>query len=63
MIGYGMAKAAVHQLVASLAGPDSGLPATAKVNAILPYVTFRITPIVQNAIKFSILKAKKGNGD
>ncbi|KAG0332555.1 hypothetical protein BG004_001198, partial [Podila humilis] len=36
MIGYGMAKAAVHQLVASLAGPDSGLPANAKVNAILP---------------------------
>ncbi|GJJ73872.1 dihydropteridine reductase [Entomortierella parvispora] len=36
MIGYGMAKAAVHQLVASLAGPDSGLPADAKVNAILP---------------------------
>ncbi|KAG0361963.1 hypothetical protein BG005_006988 [Podila minutissima] len=38
MIGYGMAKAAVHQLVASLAGPDSGLPATAKVNAILPTI-------------------------
>lgn len=36
MIGYGMAKAAVHQLVASLAGPDSGIPADAKVNAILP---------------------------
>ncbi|KAK3828933.1 MAG: dihydropteridine reductase-like protein [Benniella sp.] len=36
MIGYGMAKAAVHQLVLSLAGPDSGLPADAKVNAILP---------------------------
>ncbi|KAF8958118.1 hypothetical protein BGZ46_002038 [Entomortierella lignicola] len=36
MIGYGMAKAAVHHLVASLAGPDSGIPADAKVNAILP---------------------------
>ncbi|KAG0321524.1 hypothetical protein BGZ99_003876 [Dissophora globulifera] len=36
MIGYGMAKAAVHQLVASLAGPDSGIPSDAKVNAILP---------------------------
>ncbi|KAG0244837.1 dihydropteridine reductase-like protein [Mortierella sp. GBAus27b] len=36
MIGYGMAKAAVHQLVHSLAGPDSGLPADAKVDAILP---------------------------
>ncbi|ORZ20832.1 hypothetical protein BCR41DRAFT_334636 [Lobosporangium transversale] len=36
MIGYGMAKAAVHQLVASLAGPDSGIPADATVNAILP---------------------------
>ncbi|KAF9955042.1 hypothetical protein BGZ70_010379 [Mortierella alpina] len=36
MKGYRMAKAAVHQLVASLAGPDSGIPADAKVNAILP---------------------------
>jgi hypothetical protein len=26
MIGYGMAKAAVHQLVKSLASPKSGLP-------------------------------------
>ncbi|KAI8895084.1 hypothetical protein BC833DRAFT_602482 [Globomyces pollinis-pini] len=36
MIGYGMAKAAVHHLVKSCAGPDSGLPAGAKVAAILP---------------------------
>ncbi|KAG0268703.1 hypothetical protein DFQ27_005943 [Actinomortierella ambigua] len=36
MIGYGVAKAAVHQLTLSLAGPDSGMPANAKVNAILP---------------------------
>jgi dihydropteridine reductase len=36
MIGYGMAKAAVHHLVASLAEPKSGLPADAFVTAILP---------------------------
>jgi dihydropteridine reductase len=36
MIGYGMAKAAVHQLVASLAAPKSGLPAESLVAAILP---------------------------
>lgn len=36
MIGYGMAKASVHQLVKSLAAPDSGLPANAFVGAILP---------------------------
>ncbi len=37
MIGYGLAKAGVHQLVNSLAQPDSGLPAGATVLAILPY--------------------------
>ena len=36
MIGYGMAKAAVHQLVSSLGAPDSGLPANTSVLAILP---------------------------
>ncbi|KAJ1660695.1 hypothetical protein IWQ61_000403 [Dispira simplex] len=36
MIGYGLAKAAVHQLTASLAAPSSGLPSSANVNAILP---------------------------
>lgn len=36
MAGYGMAKAAVHQLVASLAGPKSGLPANCTSLAILP---------------------------
>ncbi|RKP36491.1 quinoid dihydropteridine reductase [Dimargaris cristalligena] len=36
MLGYGMAKAAVHQLTASLADPASGLPQGAWVNAILP---------------------------
>ena len=36
MIGYGMAKAAVHQLVASLAQDNSGLPANSLVAAILP---------------------------
>lgn len=36
MIGYGMAKAAVHQLTASLAGKDSGLPDNSLVVAILP---------------------------
>lgn len=36
MIGYGMAKAAVHQLTRSLAGKDSGLPADSLVVSILP---------------------------
>lgn len=36
MIGYGMAKAAVHQLTQSLAGENSGLPALAIAVALLP---------------------------
>ncbi|KAI4480040.1 PREDICTED: dihydropteridine reductase [Polistes canadensis] len=36
MIGYGMAKAAVHQLTKSLASKDSGLPEDSIVSAILP---------------------------
>lgn len=36
MIGYGMAKAAVHQLVKSLSMSGSGLPADSTVLAILP---------------------------
>jgi len=38
MIAYGMAKASVHQLVASLADSKSGLPVNASVAAILPLV-------------------------
>ncbi|XP_066505063.1 quinoid dihydropteridine reductase a [Hoplias malabaricus] len=36
MVGYGMAKAAVHQLCQSLSRSDSGLPAGAVAVAILP---------------------------
>lgn len=36
MIGYGLAKAAVHQLTKSLAEDGSGLPANSVVAAILP---------------------------
>jgi len=36
MIGYGMAKAAVHQLTKSLAADNGGLPSGAKVLTILP---------------------------
>lgn len=36
MVGYGMAKAAVHQLCKSLAGENSGLPSGAVAVAILP---------------------------
>lgn len=36
MMGYGMAKAAVHQLVKSLASKGSGLPANSSAVAILP---------------------------
>ncbi len=35
-IGYGMAKAAVHQLCQSLSGPNSGLPPGSAAVAILP---------------------------
>ena len=36
MMGYGMAKAAIHQLTKSLASANSGLPADAKTFALLP---------------------------
>ena len=36
MIGYGMAKAAVHQLTKSLAAENSGLPPNSLAVAILP---------------------------
>lgn len=36
MIGYGMAKAAVHQLTKSLAAEESGLPSGSLVASILP---------------------------
>lgn len=36
MLGYGMAKAAVHQLCQSLAGSNSGLPSGSAAVAILP---------------------------
>ncbi|KAJ1980623.1 hypothetical protein H4R35_001054 [Dimargaris xerosporica] len=38
MIGYGMAKASVHQLTVSLADPSSGMPKDASVNCLLPVV-------------------------
>jgi NAD(P)-dependent dehydrogenase (short-subunit alcohol dehydrogenase family) len=38
MIGYGIAKAAVHHLVQDLAESSGGLPEGCKVTAILPYV-------------------------
>lgn len=40
MIGYGLAKSAVHHLVQDLAQPNGGLPQDAKVAGILPYVSF-----------------------
>lgn len=36
MIGYGLAKAAVHQLIQSLSQPKSGMPANSTVVGILP---------------------------
>jgi len=36
MMGYGMAKAAIHQLTKSLASADSGLPKDTKTYALLP---------------------------
>ena len=36
MIGYGLAKGAVHQLIQSLAQPGGGLPDQSTVAGILP---------------------------
>ena len=36
MIGYGMAKAAIHQLTKSLGGDKSGLPANSAAVTLLP---------------------------
>ena len=36
MIGYGLAKAAVHQMTSSLAQEGGGLPTGATVHSILP---------------------------
>jgi len=36
MIGYGIAKAAVHHLVKDLSAPNGGLPEGCKVTAVLP---------------------------
>ena len=44
MIGYGMAKAAVHQLISSLSGDNGGLPENSCVAAILPLVLYRHFP-------------------
>ena len=38
MIGYGMAKAAVHQLIKSLSAKNGGLPSDATTVGILPWV-------------------------
>ena len=38
MIGYGLAKAAVHQLVQSLGAENSGMPTDSLAVAILPWV-------------------------
>ncbi|KAJ8271577.1 hypothetical protein COCON_G00104360 [Conger conger] len=48
MLGYGMAKAAVHQLCQSLSGEKSGLPPHASAVAILP-VTLD-TPMNRNSM-------------
>ena len=42
MIAYGIAKAAVHQLVASLSDSKSGLPVNTCVAAILPLVFLNV---------------------
>jgi len=49
MIGYGMAKAAVHQLVKSLGSEKSGLPANVSALALLP-VTLD-TPMNRKVLK------------
>lgn len=41
MLGYGLAKAAVHQFTQGLGQDGSGMPAKAAALAILPYVWSR----------------------
>ncbi|KAI8872989.1 dihydropteridine reductase [Ramicandelaber brevisporus] len=48
LLGYGLSKAAVHHLTASLAAEGSGLPTGAKVAAILP--TMLDTPANRDAM-------------
>ena len=54
MIGYGMAKAAVHQLVASLSDDKSGLPANTHVAAILPLVSLSTLMLISTLFSASI---------
>ena len=58
MIGYGMAKAAVHQLVKSLAEPKSGLPEGAFCAGIST-ITYMVYGLLGPLI-FPIVKSKKG---
>ena len=51
MIGYGMAKAAIHQLTKSLASADSGLPSDAKTFALLPITLGMYKNICKQRIK------------
>ena len=53
MIAYGIAKAAVHQLVKSLSAPKSGLPNGATVAAILPCVPSSIHAMTSSSIAAS----------
>ena len=52
MMGYGMAKAAIHQLTKSLASADSGLPNDAKTFALLPITLGKI--MSKDAFELSI---------
>ena len=52
MMGYGMAKAAVHQLVKSLGASGSGLPEGACALGILP-ITLD-TPMNRNKLAFNL---------
>ena len=51
MMGYGMAKAAVHQLTKSLASADSGLPSGTKTFALLP-ITLGMNVKIFMGLKF-----------
>lgn len=54
MIGYGMAKAAVHQLTKSLAAKNGGLPADSTVVAILPWVFSRVLHLYVNTVIIAV---------
>uniref|UniRef100_A0A2K5CQU3 Dihydropteridine reductase n=1 Tax=Aotus nancymaae TaxID=37293 RepID=A0A2K5CQU3_AOTNA len=60
MIGYGMAKGAVHQLCQSLAGKNSGMPSGSAAIAVLPLTLD--TPMNRKSISGSLIQVVNTEG-